>query len=182
MANENYSLRVLYGKASESDLQQIIFGDFLKQQQNDFSVVALDAGYKLYENSNNTFNIYVKTGLARFDDKSIQSVYETTLYFKAYYSFFHFLRLGAAEGISYTSGILQTEYLEAQRNQGKNSKFLNYLDLSLDFNLGKFISYKWCDELYVGWSLKHRSGIYGLINNVEHGGSNYNAVSIEKNF
>ena len=33
-----------------------------------------------------------------------------------------------------------------------------------------------------GYLLKHRSGIAGLINNVDHGGSNYNAFYIEKKF
>jgi hypothetical protein len=35
---------------------------------------------------------------------------------------------------------------------------------------------------YVGYLLKHRSGIAGLINNVDHGGSNYNSFYIEKTF
>lgn len=181
-AQNDYSLRFAYGKASESDLGKIIFGDFLNNQQNGFSVLALDAGYKLYRSDNNAWSIYAKTGLANFHDKGIGHIYESTLYFKAYYTFFKFMRLGAGEGLSYTSGILQTEYLEAQRNHGKNSKFLNYLDFNLDFNIGSLIPYSFFDELYVGWSLKHRSGVYGLINNVKHGGSNYNAISIEKNF
>jgi len=35
---------------------------------------------------------------------------------------------------------------------------------------------------YFGILLKHRSGIFGLINNVAHGGSNYNSIYLEKKF
>jgi len=35
---------------------------------------------------------------------------------------------------------------------------------------------------YVGWAIKHRSGVFGLINNVKEGGANYNTIYIEKNF
>ena len=183
MAQNEYSLRIAYGKASESDLGEIIFGDFLKSEQSQFSVVALDGGYLLHQSTSSPLSVYIKGGAGYFNDEDLQKSYEATLYFKAYFSFFsNFLRVGAGEGFSYTSSILQTEYLEAQRNSGKNSKFLNYLDFSLDFNLGKVVPLKFFDEFYIGWALKHRSGVYGLINNVEHGGSNYNAVSIEKNF
>jgi len=189
LAQNEYSLRVAYGKASESDLGEIIFGDFLKHTQEDFSVLALDGGYLLYQNTTSSFRIYAKSGLAYFKDKNIgldnhtQESYEGTLYLKAYYSVFsNFLRFGVGEGFSYTSSILETERSEAIRNDGKNSKILNYLDFSLDVNIGKIVPYKFFDELYVGMTLKHRSGVYGLINNVVHGGSNYSTISIEKNF
>lgn len=48
--------------------------------------------------------------------------------------------------------------------------------------MGKLIDYKPMHETYLGYLLKHRSGIAGLINNVDHGGSNYNAFYIEKKF
>lgn len=189
LAQNEYSLRIAHGKASESDLGEIIFGDFLKHTQEDFSVLALDGGYLLYQNSSSSFRIYAKSGLAYFNDKNVgsdkhtQQSYEGTIYLKAYHSIFsNFLRFGAGEGLSYTSSILETERSEAVRNDGKNSKFLNYLDFSIDFNIGKIVPYNFFDELYIGMTLKHRSGIYSLINNVVHGGSNYPTLSIEKNF
>lgn len=189
LAQNEYSIRVAHGKASQSDLGEIIFGDFLKHTQEDFSVLALDGGYLLYQNSLSSWKIYAKSGFSYYNDKNIgldkhtQESYEGTIYLKAYYSVFsNFLRFGVGEGFSYTSSILETERLEAVRNDGKNSKFLNYLDFSIDFNIGKIVPYKFFDECYIGMTLKHRSGIYGLINNVVHGGSNYPTLSIEKNF
>jgi outer membrane protein len=54
--------------------------------------------------------------------------------------------------------------------------------LSVDFDIGKLISYKPLHGTYIGWALKHRSGIFGLINNVRKGGSNYNTIFLERNF
>jgi len=86
------------------------------------------------------------------------------------------------EGISYTNEIVYTELLEAAQENGNNSKFLNYIDLSLDFSVGRLIKYQTFDEVYMGWALKHRSGIFGLINNVKQGGSNYNTIYVEAKF
>jgi outer membrane protein len=38
------------------------------------------------------------------------------------------------------------------------------------------------EEVYIGYAIKHRSGIYGLINDVDKGGSNYNMITLETNF
>jgi len=113
-------------------------------------------------------------------------VYENTLYLKGYYSF-NFLdnciRLGMAEGASYTYGTLYVEKLDAlQKPDGNNSHYLNYLEVSLDLDFGKLVKYESFKNTYVGVELKHRSGIFGLINNVKHGGSNYDGFYVEKNF
>ena len=49
-------------------------------------------------------------------------------------------------------------------------------------NIGKVFDYKPLKNTYLGYAIKHRSGIFGLINNVSHGGSNYNTLYIESNF
>jgi hypothetical protein len=134
-------------------------------------------------------DIYVKGGFSYFDESKApinrDDVYEATLYVKAYWNF-DFLenrvRLGFGEGASYTSNILYVEYKEATEKNDNNSYFLNYLDISLDFDFGKLVKYKPLHGTYIGWALKHRSGIYGLINNVEKGGSNYNTIYLEKTF
>jgi outer membrane protein len=59
---------------------------------------------------------------------------------------------------------------------------LNYIDLSLDLDLGRLVRYQPLYNTSLGWALKHRSGIFGLINNVKKGGSNYNTLYIETKF
>lgn len=186
--DDDYSLRLAYGKASSSTLGAILVGD-AQPHKYDYSVFAIDGGYLLKEKLFDVpLDIYVKGGISRFDDSAhpVNSsiVYESIVYVKAYYNI-NFLdnriRFGFGEGASYTSDILSVEQLEGNA-EDKKSYFLNYIDLSLDFDLGKLITYKPMHGAYVGWALKHRSGIFGLINGVTKGGSNYNVVYIEKNF
>jgi len=183
-AQQNYSLRLASGKASPNDLGEIVLGDIGRHQYN-LKVYALDGGYLLDKNYLDGFSFYLKGGVAYFDEKIFEDSYEVTLYLKAYYDLPYFskiFRLGFGEGGSYTTHTLLTEYLEAQQKGDNNSKYLNYLDISFDFELGRFFNAEQMQGFYFGYAIKHRSGIFGLINNVEHGGSNYNTLYIEKNF
>ena len=184
-AQDQYSLRMAYGQASNSDLGEIISGDIGSNKEN-LNVFALDGGYLLKKDAFELpLDFYVKSSLSYFDEGKYDAVYEMTLYIKAYWNIDFWenrVRLGFGEGVSYTNDILRTEYLEASQKGGNNSKFLNYIDLSADFDIGRLFRYKPLHDTYIGWALKHRSGIYGLINNVKNGGSNYNTIYVEKNF
>ena len=182
--NNEYSLRFAYGYASEKDLGEILAGDF-SSHPRDLTVYALDGGYLLKKEIFDwPMDIYLKGGLAYYNEDQFSNTFEATFYAKAYLNLDFWsnrIRLGAAEGISYTKDILETEMIEAIQDKEPTSKFLNYLDLSIDFDLGKLVRYKSMKETYVGYALKHRSGVFGLYNGV-HGGSNYNTFYLEKNF
>ncbi len=197
-----YSLRVAYGVETDSDLGQILTLQKPSDRKYDFDVIALDAGYLLKPSLNDwPVDLYIKGGVALFrtedlsiydelkqmQDVSDKDVYEFTLYVKLYYNI-DFLsnrvRIGFGEGGSYVSDYLAAEVIEERSEDGddaKYSKYLNYLDISFDIDLGKLVKAKWLEETYLGYTIKHRSGIFGLINGVS-GGSNYNTVSIERNF
>jgi len=187
MASEKpCSLGIAFGKATISDFSEIMIGD-IKRHPNDLYVTALNGGYKLAAHSKDLpFDIYAKLGVSYFDEGDLNDdVLEGVVYIKAYYNMDFLsnrLRLGFGEGISYTDHLLYTEQLEAMQEKDTNSKFLNYLDVSIDFDLGRLFGYKSMYDTYVGFTLKHRSGIFGLINNVKRGGSNYPTISLEKNF
>ncbi len=185
-AQDDYSLRVAYGQVTSSDFGEILIGD-IHSHPKDLTVLSLDGGYLLQEY---TFDLpidsYVKAGVSRFDEAGTHdNVYEFTLYLKLYYNIDFWdnrVRFGFGEGVAYTESLLYAETLEATEKNDTNSHYLNYIDLSLDIDLGKLVRFKPLDGTSLGWALKHRSGIYGLINNVRHGGSNYNTVYIETKF
>ena len=188
IAEDDYSMRLAYGTASASTLGEIVAFDS-KPHEFDYTVVGLDGGYLL---TNKLFDkpldLYLRGGLAQFDESAnpvnSDKVYEATLYIKLFYNIDFLdnrIRLGLGEGASYTSNILSVEQLEGDPGD-KKSYFLNYIDLSLDFDLGRLIRYEPMHNTYIGWALKHRSGIFGLINGVTKGGSNYNTIYLEKNF
>ncbi len=185
MAQEDYSFRVAYGKVTSSDLGEIILGD-IKSHEYDLRVLALDAGYLLKADIFELpIDFYAKTGVSRFFEDGYQDdVYEGVLYVKAYWNI-DFLdnrvRVGFGEGVSYTTEVLTTEYLEATEDEEPYAQFLNYLDISVDFDVGRLIRYKPLYNTYIAWTIKHRSGVRGLYSGV-YGGSNYNTISIEKNF
>ena len=187
-ADDKYLMRVAYGTADKNDLGQILTGNPATTDKY-LAVVTIDGGYLLKENFLNLpIDIYLKGGLSTFNEKVNDNAYEALVYIKAYYNL-DFLdntvRIGLGEGFSYTSRILEAEYDDVHEDPNNilsSARFLNYLDITVDFDVGKLIDYKPMHETYLGYLLKHRSGIGGLINNVEHGGSNYNCFYIEKKF
>lgn len=184
-AQEKYSLKIAYGESSQNDMGEILSGNRGAHEESLY-VVALDGGYLLKENMMDLpLDIYLKSALAYFDESQYDAVYEIAIFIKAYWNFDFLdnrIRLGLGEGLSYTSSILRAEYLEALAKSDNNSQFLNYIEISADFDIGKLIRTQALNDTYIGWALKHRSGIYGLINNVRHGGSNYNTLYIERKF
>ena len=185
IAQEDYSLRLAYGNASENDLGEIISGQ-LGSHSEDLSVLSLDGGYLVKEGAFEwPMDVYAKGSFAYFDEGRYDDVYELTLYIKAYWNFdfaANRIRAGLGNGLSYTSDILRTEQLEAGDDGDSTANILNYMDISVDVDFGKLIRYKPLHNTYLGYALKHRSGIFGLINNVTKGGSNYNTIYIERNF
>ena len=184
-AEENYSFRIAYGQASTNDFGNIISGN-LGSHPQDLKVVALDGGYLLKKDFFDLpIDLYVKGGFSYFDEEKNDDTYEALVYVKAIYNI-DFLdnrvRFGLGEGVSYTTSILEAELYESDHDGGKTSHFLNYVDVSLDFDLGRLINYEAMRETYVGVLLKHRSGAFGLYNGVKDGGSNYNSVYLERNF
>jgi len=187
-AQEDYSLRVAYGKATASDLSEILSGDIRPTYDNtgksqDYEVLAIDAGY-LYDKGT-YIDTFFKAGLAYYKQHILEDTFEAALYFKLYYNmdmFSNRVRFGFGEGLSYTNGYLEPEYDEAVQDEDNHSRYLNYLDISLDLDLGRLVRVRSLYDTYIGFAIKHRSGIFGLINNVKEGGANYNTFYIEKNF
>jgi len=184
--NENkYSLRALYGTPTSNDLGEVVSGQ-LGNNYSDFHVYSLDGGYLLKSSAFDLpIDLYAKSGFSYYDEGNYKDAYGLDIYIKAVWNLDFWdnrIRLGFGEGISYTSRILMAEAIDAAEQNDNTSKFLNYLDVSIDFDFGRLVQYKPLYDLYIGFVIKHRSGIFGLINDVKHGGSNYNSLYIEKNF
>jgi len=184
-AEDQYSMRATYGTATTSSLADVMTGK-LGSHPESLSVIAVDGGYLLKKDLFDwPVDIYAKGGLSYFNEGSHDDTYEVLTYIKAFYNL-DFLdnrvRFGFGEGVSYTTSLLEAERYESSQDGGDTSKFLNYLDISIDFDIGKLVNSKTMEGTYFGILLKHRSGIFGLINNVAGGGSNYNSIYIESNF
>lgn len=182
---DKYSMRVAWGYASEKDLGDILLNADLSSHQTSLTTIAIDGGYLLYPNiADLPFDLYLKGGFSYFNEDQFKDTYEALVYLKLFYNL-DFLsnrvRFGFGEGVSFVKDNLETEVREAELKGIRYGRFLNYLDITLDVDLGKLFHYKPMENLYFGYLLKHRSGVFGLFNGV-HGGSNYNSFYLEKNF
>ena len=69
-------------------------------------------------------------------------------------------RLGGAEGISYARDVTNLEQRNMDKNGYRESNLMNYLDVSLDLNLGDLFNTNAIRDLWFGYSPHHRSSIF----------------------
>lgn len=185
-ASEAYSLRLGWGIADKNDFGEILSGEG-EFDTAKTHVLGIDAGYLLAENLwEKPIDLYLKGALYRFYENGYQKdFWEGVLYLKAYYNLDGWnnrMRIGVGEGFSYANRVPVVEQNEALHKGSATSRFLNYLDVSIDIDVGRMFGGETCKDIYLGYALKHRSGIFGLINNVRKGGSNYDMIYLEMRF
>ena len=108
---------------------------------------------------------------------------EFILAIKGYYTFNWPIdwRLGAAEGLSYAVTVPYVEQVDMEDKGYDPSNLMNFLDLSLDLNLGDLFRTKKLQGLWLGYRIHHRSGMFetsSMFGNVK-GGSNINTVYLQ---
>ncbi|MBN2815732.1 MAG: hypothetical protein JXQ67_03565 [Campylobacterales bacterium] len=186
-AQDDYNVRGAWGLSSASDFDQLYtFKGFNTAPQNT-SVYGISAGYRFVEDMFDLpLDVYVNGSLNYFDENGYQdNFFEGDLYVKLYVKFNFWgnqLRYGIAEGVSYAQKVPWVEHLEAVAEDDNEANFLNYMEMTFDFDLGKLIGVKDLEQLYLGYLIKHRSGWQGRYGGVYDGGSNYNCIYLEKNF
>ena len=125
--------------------------------------------------------IYITPGLAHHYSSDAQgAATEIILGFKFFYTIplpWRF-RFGATEGISYIDSITYYEENSIATDNFTPSRLLNYVDLSIDVNLGDVLHSTTLKDLWLGYAVHHRSGIGGhstTFGNLR-GGSNFNTL------
>lgn len=180
-----FSIRLGTGFADYNDLNAILKFDFNRYEE-DLYVVNLDGGWRMGRNVfDSIFDVYLKGGLSHFNERGLaDNVWEMTLYFKVYAKLNFFdnrIRFGFGEGISYAQEVPYIEQVDASESEEKaTARLLNYLDISMDVDIGRLVRVDAMRDLYLGYTIKHRSGVKGLYSGV-HRGSNYVMLTLEKN-
>jgi len=187
IAEDDFNLRVAAGASSASDFDQLYTFTGFNTHDAGTKVYGISAGYRLVEDAFDwPFDIYAGTSVNYFDENGYQdNFFEGDLYIKLYTKLNFWsnqLRIGIAEGISYAGEVPYVEQEEAAREDDNTANFLNYMEITLDMDLGKLIRVKDLEQVYLGYLIKHRSGWQGRYGGVYDGGSNYNCIYIEKNF
>jgi outer membrane protein len=130
---------------------------------------------------------YITPGFIQHWSSDVQdSGQEFVLALKSYYTFRWPVnwRFGVAEGLSYVDNITYIEAKEMEEKGLEPSRWLLYLDFSFDLELGDLFNYKPLTDLWLGYAIHHRSGIFGdssMFGDIE-GGSNYNSLYLQYHF
>ncbi|WP_394131825.1 MipA/OmpV family protein [Shewanella maritima] len=180
-------LRLAHGWATPSNLGDILTGNTQKDKYNN-QLTSLFYGYPVTDSLFTLpIELYLTLGGVWHHDSEVQdNIAEGVLGFKAYYTFTFGprWRLGVAEGLSYVSKATYIEENDLQDKEFEASKLLNYLDFSLDVNLGDIFNQHSMRNLWLGASIHHRSGIFETSSAFGRikGGSNYNSVYLQWHF
>lgn len=120
-------------------------------------------------------------GIVRHLEKGFQpDFWQIDAYMKGYFYGFPWshrvmTRIGMGFGLSYAERVPYAEAKAQAQRERNTSKLLNYLDPTIDVSLGDIFGSERWHELYFGFGVSHRSGIFGnaqMLGTVD-GGSNY---------
>ena len=180
-------VRVAYGWATPSDLSKILkFKAVPDTAGNNMSSVFY--GLPLTDNLVGLpLDLYLTGGFVWHWKSDYQPhSQEIILAVKLYYTIPWPIRwrLGAAEGLSYANKIPFVENTEMHRKGYKPSNLLNFLDFSLDLNLGDIFGGETMQHLWLGYSIHHRSAIFEKAQQFGRirGGSNFQTAYLQWHF
>ncbi len=180
-------VRLAHGWATPSDLSDIIA--FKRERDYDNNqLTSIFYGHPLADDFlGMQLETYLTPGFVWHWNSGVQeSSQEFVLAFKHYYTFdWPFTwRFGVGEGLSYAAEVSYIEQIEMDDKEIEASKWLLFLDFSLDLDLGETLGIEALDDVWLGYSIHHRSGIFGsssMFGNIK-GGSNYNSVYLQYHF
>jgi len=189
--NDEY-LRLAHGWATPSNIGDILKFQTERDSENN-QMSSIFYGSQVADSLLTLpIDIYFTPGLVWHHSSDVQKdIAEAVLAIKAFYTF-EFgprWRIGIAEGLSYVSDITYIEGFEltgedSKRGYENSSKLLNYLDFSLDVNVGDMFANKALAQAWFGYSIHHRSGIFessSVFGRIK-GGSNYQTVYLQWHF
>jgi MipA family protein len=177
-------IRLAHGWGTESNLGEIITGKTKSDPYNNqltsvfFGVPLADELFTL------PIATFLTPGIVHHHSSDVQGrSTEYVLAVKFYYTIKWPTpwRIGFAEGLSYLDRIPYLEEKDMQEKGYRPSQLLNFLDFSIDLSLGHLFRVEWMEDLWLGYSIHHRSGIFSTSSAFGRisGGSNYNTVYLQ---
>jgi len=201
-------VRMAYGWASPSNLGEILRLDGVSDPQNN-KMTSIFYGHPIADDlfGLQNLDLYITAGFVhhfRSDSYSqtlepgeginlgdepltltydIQPTQEYVLAIKGYYNMhwpMHW-RAGLAEGMSYIRDVSNVEQREMDQKGYRASNLMNYLDFTLDADLGPWLFKDSSQELYLGIGIHHRSSMFESSSSFGRikGGSNYPSVYLQ---
>jgi outer membrane protein len=180
-------MRLAHGWSTPSDLHEMITGK-TEHDSNNNQLTSIFYGHPLILRANNSpVDLYLVSGFVwHWSSDSQSSEQEYDLGLKVYYRFYWPTewRVGAAEGLSYITNPTAIEKSELEKNDFEVTNLMSYLGLSIDLNVGDLLGMRSVRDLWFGYAIHHRSGIFessSLLGHVK-GGSNYETLYLQWDF
>lgn len=179
--------RTAFARSTRARLTNIATGGATRDPERQ-SLVSLFYGHPL---SRLMFglplDVYLTPGIALHHHSELQeSSPEYVVALKAYYTlpWSVRVRLGAAEGLSYVRKVPYVERTNVEARGHKPSNFMNFLDFSADVNVGDLFSSPRAKNIWFGYGVHHRSGIFANSSQFGRvsGGSNYQQLYLQYHF
>ena len=175
--------KAMYGRSTDCNLLPVMrLGCTSINTTDKTGIASLEVGKPLLKQVNGwPLDFVGYLGVLRHNERGFQpDTWQADAYVKAFYYGFPWknrvrTRVGFGAGISYAQRVPYVEQRDQVRRGRPTSKLLNYLDPSIDVNVGDLFGSRTMRETYFGFGASHRSGIFGnsqLLGNV-NGGSNY---------
>ncbi|MEM9315316.1 MAG: MipA/OmpV family protein [Pseudomonadota bacterium] len=185
------SLRGAYGCTTETKFNEILRGNVNCDGGGGTRLASVFGGRQITET---LFTLPIEGwligGIAYRDENNRQDDFlEAVLAYKAIFRRFPWsdkveTRIGFAEGLSYAGSVPAIEKQKAEEKNRRTSHLINYLEFSVDVSVGDVLGADDLRNLFFGFYVHHRSGIFASANiygNV-YGGSNVNALYLEWEF
>ncbi|WLI90457.1 MipA/OmpV family protein [Massilia sp. R2A-15] len=176
-------MKVYGGRATECNfLPAATFRCGSTRTPDDTRIWGVDFGRPLIEQVNRwPLDFVAWVGLQAHDERGRSpDALQLNAHIKAYYYGFPWrermrTRVAFGAGFSMAQRVPLVELEDQARRGRETSRFLNYLDPSLDVNVGDLFRARRLKQIWAGIGVSHRSGIFGasqILGNI-NGGSNY---------
>jgi len=156
-------LRLAQGRVSTSSLADIISGNGLPDPDKN-RMTSLFYGHPLSDRLLGVpIQVYLIGGAAYHWPVMKEGIIELIMGLKIYYTvpLPVRLRLGLADGWSWVSNIPFVENYELREKGYEPNRLLNFLDISVDLNLGDIFGGDTLDRTWFGYGIHHRSAAFG---------------------
>lgn len=183
-----WSYRLAAGTTTDTKLNEILRGSHIELNDTETKLVSFFGGKQLMRTFFGTnWEVWANLGAAYHLEEPVNDdFFEYVAAIKFIYSNFPWshrvlTRFGVAEGISYADRVPYAETSKKDADNKGTSHLLNYLDFSVDANLGDIFDSQSVRHCFGGFSVHHRSGIFGSADlfGPVYGGSNVNTLYVE---
>jgi outer membrane scaffolding protein for murein synthesis (MipA/OmpV family) len=163
-----WSWRVNYGYQADGNIVgEIDHGDFSKSELADTNIGGITFAKLLTEGPRVEFNGKLAFFRHFEEDEGNGNFWSYALYVMATgrgyspWSDAEIFRYGFGFGMSYANEVPIAEQRKQAQKGNNTSRFLNYLELQLDFPMRRLVKAKSVHDCYAGLTVVHRSGIFG---------------------